>query len=134
MTAPLCIPLGLRCDCFVPRFCSNAPPAAVGALLFPLHTPTSPPTSIKRSLPQFFPKSIANASTLSSKGQIRYEINCRMSLTTVLSGDTLVLIGKPRPDGKPPNERILSLAYVSAPRMKREGDEVLPSKIQDTYS
>jgi hypothetical protein len=52
-----------------------------------------------------------------------------MSLTAVLSGDTLVLIGKPRPDGKPPNERILSLAYVSAPRMKREGDEVLPSKI-----
>lgn len=51
-----------------------------------------------------------------------------MSLTTVLSGDTLVLIGKPRPDGKAPNERILSLAYVSAPRLKRDGDEVLPSK------
>ena len=45
-------------------------------------------------------------------------------LTTVLSGDTIVLVGKPRPDGKPPNERVLSLAYVSAPRMKREGDEV----------
>ena len=43
---------------------------------------------------------------------------------TVLSGDTIVLIGKPRPDGKPPNERILSLAYISAPRMKRDGDEV----------
>ena len=43
---------------------------------------------------------------------------------TVLSGDTIVLVGKPRPDGKPPNERILSLAYVSAPRMKRDGDEV----------
>jgi hypothetical protein len=47
------------------------------------------------------------------------------TLTTVLSGDTIILIGKPRPDGKPPNERILSLAYVSAPRMKREADEVL---------
>lgn len=43
---------------------------------------------------------------------------------TVLSGDTIVLIGKPRPDGKPPSERILGLAYVSAPRMRREGDEV----------
>jgi len=42
----------------------------------------------------------------------------------VLSGDTIVLIGKPRADGKPPNERILSLAYVSAPRLRREGDEV----------
>lgn len=54
--------------------------------------------------------------------------NCLpLVLTTVLSGDTIVLIGKPRPDGKPPNERILSLAYVSAPRMKRDGDEVSPS-------
>ena len=34
-------------------------------------------------------------------------------------------MGKPRPDGKPPSERILALAYVSAPRMKREGDEVI---------
>jgi staphylococcal nuclease domain-containing protein 1 len=45
-------------------------------------------------------------------------------MRVVLSGDTIVLIGKPRPDGKPPSERILSLAYVSAPRMKRDGDEV----------
>jgi staphylococcal nuclease domain-containing protein 1 len=45
---------------------------------------------------------------------------------SVLSGDTIVLVGKPRPDGKPPTERILSLAYVSAPRMRREGDEVYP--------
>lgn len=39
---------------------------------------------------------------------------------SVLSGDTLVLsaINNPR------NERTLSLAYVSAPRMRREGDEV----------
>ena len=46
-------------------------------------------------------------------------------LWIVLSGDTIVLVGKPRPDGKPPNERILSLAYISAPSMKRDGDEVL---------
>lgn len=37
---------------------------------------------------------------------------------SVLSGDTVVLTN---PKGQ---ERILSLAYVSAPRLKREGDEV----------
>ena len=39
---------------------------------------------------------------------------------SVLSGDTLILsaIHNPR------NERTLSLAYVSAPRLRREGDEV----------
>jgi staphylococcal nuclease domain-containing protein 1 len=37
---------------------------------------------------------------------------------SVLSGDTLVLTN---PKGA---ERILSLAYISAPRLKREGDEV----------
>ena len=36
----------------------------------------------------------------------------------VLSGDTLILTN---PKGA---ERTLSLAYVSAPRLKREGDEV----------
>jgi staphylococcal nuclease domain-containing protein 1 len=40
---------------------------------------------------------------------------------SVLSGDTVVLhkIDNPRA------ERILSLAFVSAPRLKREGDEVV---------
>jgi staphylococcal nuclease domain-containing protein 1 len=37
---------------------------------------------------------------------------------SVLSGDSLVLTN---PKGA---ERILSLAYISAPRLKREGDEV----------
>lgn len=37
---------------------------------------------------------------------------------SVLSGDTLVLVN---PRGL---ERTLSLAYVSAPRLRREGDEV----------
>ena len=37
---------------------------------------------------------------------------------SVLSGDTLILTN---PKGA---ERPLSLAYVSAPRLKREGDEV----------
>ena len=38
---------------------------------------------------------------------------------SVLSGDTIVLQGL-----KSSSERILSLAFVSAPRLKREGDEV----------
>lgn len=39
---------------------------------------------------------------------------------SVLSGDTVVLMHLQ----KPTEERILSLAYVSAPRMRREHDEV----------
>ena len=40
---------------------------------------------------------------------------------SVLSGDTLILTAV----NNPGQERILSLAFVSAPRMRREGDEVL---------
>ena len=39
---------------------------------------------------------------------------------SALSGDTLVLSSV----NNPSQERILSLAFVSAPRMKRDGDEV----------
>lgn len=39
---------------------------------------------------------------------------------SVLSGDTVVLSHI----NNPGQERILSLAYVSAPRLRREGDEV----------
>jgi hypothetical protein len=39
---------------------------------------------------------------------------------SVLSGDTVVLSHVTNPS----QERILSLAYVSAPRLRREGDEV----------
>lgn len=39
---------------------------------------------------------------------------------SVLSGDTLVLVSVNNPE----QERLLSLAYVSAPRLRREGDEV----------
>lgn len=39
---------------------------------------------------------------------------------SVLSGDTLVLTAVNNPN----QERTLSLAFVSAPRMRREGDEV----------
>ena len=39
---------------------------------------------------------------------------------SVLSGDTLILTAV----NNPTQERTLSLAFVSAPRMKREGDEV----------
>lgn len=39
---------------------------------------------------------------------------------SVLSGDTLILTHV----SNPTQERTLSLAYVSAPRLRREGDEV----------
>ena len=39
---------------------------------------------------------------------------------SVLSGDTLILASV----NNPAQERTLSLAYVSAPRLRREGDEV----------
>lgn len=38
----------------------------------------------------------------------------------VLSGDTVVLVSLNNPN----EEKTLSLAYVSAPRLRREGDEV----------
>lgn len=38
----------------------------------------------------------------------------------ILSGDTVLLSGVNQPD----QEKTLSLAFVSAPRLKREGDEV----------
>ena len=49
---------------------------------------------------------------------------------SVLSGDTLILtaINNPR------NERTLSLAYVSAPRMRRGDDEVCPAFTKLTAS
>lgn len=43
------------------------------------------------------------------------------TVKSVLSGDTIVLAN---PKGA---ERTLSLAYISAPRLKREGDEVSPT-------
>jgi len=42
----------------------------------------------------------------------------------VNSGDTLVL-----KSSKSNAEKLLTLAYVSAPRLRREGDEVLKSKV-----
>lgn len=39
---------------------------------------------------------------------------------SILSGDTVVLSNITNPS----QERVLSLAYVSAPRLRREGDEV----------
>ena len=44
---------------------------------------------------------------------------------SVLSGDTLVLTSVNNPN----QERILSLAFVSAPRMRREGDEVSQERL-----
>lgn len=43
---------------------------------------------------------------------------------SVLSGDTLIITNQKGA------ERTLSLAYISAPRLKREGDEVGPCKSQ----
>ncbi|KAK6504354.1 hypothetical protein TWF506_002555 [Arthrobotrys conoides] len=42
---------------------------------------------------------------------------------SVLSGDTLVLVPKGTASGDTSKERQLSLAFVTAPRLKREGDE-----------
>ncbi|EPS37508.1 hypothetical protein H072_8785 [Dactylellina haptotyla CBS 200.50] len=42
---------------------------------------------------------------------------------SVLSGDTLVLLPKGAPPGDASKEQLLSLAFVTAPRLKREGDE-----------
>jgi hypothetical protein len=76
----------------------------------------------KSSIAIALSQSINHGPASPSKSQIRYLL--RAQTNVVLSGDTIVLVGKPRPGGKPPTERILSLAYVSAPRLKREGDEV----------
>ena len=47
---------------------------------------------------------------------------------SVLSGDTLILASV----NNPAQERTLSLAYVSAPRLKRDGDEVNQNPCLDT--
>jgi hypothetical protein len=100
---------------------SNATaPRSIFSILFPLHHHQV------SNLPQTHLNPSQNGSPPPSKSQIRYSLCCSL-LTKVLSGDTIVFVGKPRPDGKPPTERIISLAYVSAPRFKREGDEVFPS-------
>ena len=44
---------------------------------------------------------------------------------SILSGDTLVLSAVNHPE----QEKIFSLAYVSAPRLKREGDEVCATHV-----
>lgn len=44
---------------------------------------------------------------------------------SVVSGDTVVLLSTlPLATGQQPQEKLLSLAFVSAPRLKRDGDEV----------
>lgn len=49
---------------------------------------------------------------------------------SVLSGDTLVLTAV----NNPQNERTLSLAFVSAPRLRREGDEVWQEQFFSKHS
>lgn len=48
---------------------------------------------------------------------------------SVVSGDTIVLRN---PNGT--QERTLSLAYISAPRLKREGDEVISNTAGPDHS
>ena len=44
---------------------------------------------------------------------------------SVISGDSVVLLSTIAPaPGQPPLEKVFSLAYVSAPRLRKEGDEV----------
>ena len=50
----------------------------------------------------------------------RFAMPFEARVKSVLSGDTVVLSHVTNPT----QERILSLAYVSAPRLRREGDEV----------
>lgn len=45
------------------------------------------------------------------------------NVKSVLSGDSLILTNAKGA------ERTLSLAYITAPRLKREGDEVCPNEI-----
>ena len=47
------------------------------------------------------------------------------NVKSVLSGDTLIFTN---PKGTA--EKTLSLAYISAPRLKREGDEVPSPRVQ----
>jgi hypothetical protein len=49
-----------------------------------------------------------------------YSMPLEARVKSVLSGDTVVLSHITNPG----QERTLSLAYVSAPRLRREGDEV----------
>lgn len=49
---------------------------------------------------------------------------------SVLSGDTVVLHNV----NNPKQERVLSLAFVSAPRIRREGDEVSHTLVESLHA
>lgn len=51
---------------------------------------------------------------------LKFKMPLEARVKAVLSGDTVVLSHIANPG----QERVLSLAYVSAPRLRREGDEV----------
>lgn len=65
---------------------------------------------------------LSSLSAASGAGRIeRFPVmSLEARVKSVLSGDTVVLSHVQNPA----QERILSLAYVSAPRLRREGDEV----------
>lgn len=70
----------------------------------------------------FFPFSVFVSITAPVGTLLGSSMPLEARVKSVLSGDTVVLSHVTNPS----QERILSLAYVSAPRLRREGDEVSP--------
>lgn len=75
-------------------------------------------SSLFLPLPPFFPSICCICCILSTSVVSTMPLEARVK--SVLSGDTVVLSHATNPG----QERTLSLAYVSAPRLRREGDEV----------
>ena len=60
---------------------------------------------------------------------VRHNMSVQQAkVKSAISGDTLVLASVNNPE----QERVLSLAFVSAPRLKREGDEVSGKSLMET--
>ena len=79
--------------------------------------------SCRTLIARFEDTALIGASLFSSQNNPRsstFIMPLQAQVKSVLSGDTLILAAV----GNPAQERTLSLALVSAPRIKREGDEV----------
>ncbi|PAV18694.1 transcription factor [Pyrrhoderma noxium] len=63
---------------------------------------------------------------MAMKAIVKYSLPIPNSLLAVISGDSLVLRGRPGPQGQPPKERILHLADVTAPRLGTQTREDEP--------
>lgn len=79
-------------------------------------------TSFSFSCVYFYSGSVFNLITIVHVvvETVSFSMPFEARVKSVLSGDTVVLSHITNPS----QERILSLAYVSAPRLRREGDEV----------